>query len=302
MSKYLITIVGPTAIGKTALAIQIANYYKTEILSGDSRQFYKEMCIGTAVPSREELKAAPHHFIQHLSVEDTYSIGHYEREAIKLLDQLFTKHSCIVLVGGSGLYVDAVLHGLDTFPPVKTGIRESLSVLYEKEGIIALQHLLKEKDPEYYNRVDLHNHQRIIRALEVCLSSGKPFSSFQKRTKISRDFKVIKIGIQAGRSLLYDRINRRVDQMVVNGLVEEARNLLSRKHLNALQTVGYRELFHHFDNQCSLDEAIEKIKINTRRFAKRQLTWYRKDTEIEWFDYTSDLEAYITYIQKKASF
>jgi len=244
MSKYLITIVGPTAIGKTALAIQIANHFKTEILSGDSRQFYKEMCIGTAVPSIEELKAVPHHFIQHLSIEDTYSIGHFERNAIKLLDQLFKTHSFVVLVGGSGLYIDAVLQGLDAFPPVKTGIRESLTELYEKEGITSLQLLLKEKDPVYYTRVDLHNHQRIIRALEICLSTGNPFSSFQKKAKVSRDFEVIKIGIQADRALLYDRINRRVDQMIMDGLVEEARSLLSRKHLNALQTVGYRELFH----------------------------------------------------------
>lgn len=301
MSKYLITIVGPTAIGKTALAIQIAQHYKTEILSGDSRQFYKEMSIGTAVPSSEELQTAPHHFIQHLSIEDSYSIGHYERDAIQLLEHVFKQHQFVVLVGGSGLYIDAVLEGLDTFPPVKAGIRESLTTLYHKEGVGALQQLLKEKDPVYYARVDLNNHQRMIRALEVCLSTDSPFSSFQKKTKATRDFEVIKIGIHADRSLLYDRINKRVDQMINAGLVEEARNLLSRKHLNALQTVGYRELFMHFEDQYTLDEAIDKIKINTRRFAKRQLTWYRRDTHIEWFDYTTQISAYLSYIQKKAS-
>ena len=301
MSNYLISIIGPTAIGKTSLAITLAQHFKTEIISGDSRQFYKEMNIGTAVPSVDELAQAPHHFIQHLSIEDSYSVGHFERDAIQLLDKLFQTHNIMILVGGSGLYIDAVTQGLDHFPTVKPDVRAMLTRLHQEQGMRALQQLLKAQDAIYYERVDLNNHQRIIRALEVCLSTGKPFSSFQKKAKPKRDFTTIKIGLQADRELIYDRINKRVDLMVQNGLVEEARILLSRKHLNALQTVGYRELFDYFEGRCSLEEAIDKIKINTRRFAKRQLTWYRKDTDVQWFDYRNHQDAFLNYIYIKTS-
>lgn len=301
MTKHLITIVGPTAIGKTALSIKIASHFKTDILSADSRQFYKEMYIGTAVPTPSELAAATHHFIQHISIEDNYSVGHFERQAITLLDTLFKTNNEVTMVGGSGMYVDAVIKGLDHFPDTKKGIREELIQLYEKKGIIALQELLKVKDPIYYDRVDIYNQQRVMRALEVCLSANKPFSSFLDQPKPDRVFKTLKIGLSADRFIIYDRINRRVDLMIEQGLVEEVYSLLSRKQLNALQTVGYRELFEHFEGKISLSEAIENIKTNTRRFAKRQLTWYRKDTSIEWFDYETPFEEIAQFIHKKTS-
>jgi len=301
MTKYLIAVVGPTAIGKTALSIKIAQHFQTEIISADSRQFFKEMNIGTAVPNPEELATATHHCIQHISIEDTYSIGHFEREAITLLNTLHKNHSCVTMVGGSGMYVDAVIKGLDQFPDVQPGIRKQLSIVYNFEGIEALQQLLKEKDPVYYERVDIQNYQRVTRALEVCFSSGKPFSSFLDKPKPKRPFEVIKIGLLADREIIYDRINKRVDFMIANGLVEEAQGLLSRKHLNALQTVGYRELFEYFEEKVSLEQAIENIKTNTRRFAKRQLTWYRKDSSIIWFDYQTPFEEIADFIHKKTS-
>ncbi len=301
MTNWLVTIVGPTAIGKTALAIELAKHFKTEILSGDSRQFYKEMSIGTAVPSAKELEAAPHHFIQHLSIEDNYSVGHFEKDTIALLKNIFEKQPLAILVGGSGMYVDAVINGLDEFPRVKPVIRDELNKLYTSNGLGALHKLLEQKDPIYYNKVDLQNHQRIIRALEVCISSGKPFSSFQQKKKPPRNFNVIKIGLNADRAILYDRINKRVDHMITVGLVEEVKNLLPRKRLNALQTVGYRELFAHFESEYTLKEAIEKIKTNTRRFAKRQLTWYRKDEDIKWFDFQTNVTEIIEFIKTKTS-
>lgn len=301
MTKYLFAIVGPTAIGKTATSIKIAQHFQTEIISADSRQFYKEMTIGTAVPDPKELAAAPHHCIQHISIEDTYSVGHFEREAIHLLETLHEKHPYVTIVGGSGMYVDAVINGLDHFPEVLPGIREQLNTLYATEGIEALQELLKEKDPVHYKRVDIQNQQRVTRALEVCLSSGKPFSSFLDKPKPKRPFEIIKIGLSADRQVIYDRINKRVDLMIENGLVEEVQGLLSRKRLNALQTVGYRELFEYFEGTTTLEQAIENIKTNTRRFAKRQLTWYRKDPTITWFDYQTPFEEIADFIHKKTS-
>lgn len=301
MSKHLIAVVGPTAIGKTALSIKIANYFQTEIISADSRQFYKEMRIGTAVPEPSELLAAQHHCIQHISIDDTYSVGHFEREALQILDSLFKAHHQLVMVGGSGMYVDAVINGLDIFPDVLPGTREQLQQLFESEGIVALQALLKEKDPVYYEQVDLSNQQRVMRALEVCLSAKLPFSSFRNQPKAQRPFNTIKIGLKADRVIMYDRINKRVDLMIEGGLVEEAQSLLSRKRTNALQTVGYRELFEYFEGRVSLDQAIENIKTNTRRFAKRQLTWYRKDESIEWFDYETNFNEIAEYITKKTS-
>ena len=300
MNKTLITVVGPTAIGKTSLSLELAQHYNTEILSADSRQFFKEMEIGTAVPTQEELAAAPHHFIQHISIEDTYSVGHYERDALKLLDELFKKHDVLILVGGSGLYVDAVLNGLDQFPEVTTGTREKLEELLKTKGTAELQRLLQEKDPIYFQEVDIQNTQRVMRALEVCISSGKSFSSFRNQPKKPRDFHSIKIGLTADRDTIYDRINRRVDIMMNEGLLEEVKGLLSRKRLNALQTVGYRELFEYLEGDITLENAIENIKTNTRRFAKRQLTWYRKDPKVHWFDYQTPLVDILDYITKNA--
>lgn len=281
----LLCVVGPTAIGKTALAVQLAQHFNTEIISADSRQFFKEMCIGTAVPSPEELAAAPHHFIQHLSITDSYSVGDFERDAIALLDELFKEHPVVVLVGGSGLYVDAVTKGLDEFPEIAPGVRDALNQQLKNEGIASLQDELQQKDPEYYSEVDLQNPHRLIRALEVIQQTGKTFSSFRNQQPKQRAFKTIKLGLTAERELIYDRINRRVDIMMQEGLLQEVKGLLSFKDLNALQTVGYRELIGHLETDTPLQDAIDAIKQNTRRFAKRQLTWFRKDPQIQWFDY-----------------
>ncbi len=282
-TKTLLAVVGPTAIGKTELAILLAIHYNTEILSADSRQFYKEMCIGTAVPEPIELASAPHHFIQHISIKDSYSVGDYERDALGLLDRLFTKHDTVVLVGGSGLYVDAVVNGLDDFPDVSPLIREQLQEQLKRRGIVPLQRQLMELDPTYYAKVDLTNHQRVIRALEICIGSGKPYSSFLSNKKKERPFKTIYIGLTAPRELVYARIGRRVNTMMKKGLLEEVTKLYEHRERNALQTVGYRELFSYLDGDMVLDDAVEEIKKNTRRFAKRQLTWYRKREDILWF-------------------
>ncbi len=298
-SKYLIAIVGPTAIGKTALSIEVAKHFNTAILSADSRQFFKEMNIGTAVPDPEELAAAPHHFIQHLSVDDAYSVGQFEKDALQKISEVHTTNNVTILVGGSGMYVDAVINGLDHFPKVEDGVREHLKKIQEQKGSTELQALLKKHDPNYYNEVDLNNTQRVIRALEVCLSAGKPFSSFRNQPKPKREFETIKIGLRADREVLYNRINKRVDQMITNGLIEEVESLLSRKHKNALITVGYRELFEYFEGKVTLEKAIENIKTNTRRFAKRQLTWYRRDDTITWFNYDESYDTILSFLNKK---
>lgn len=283
--KTLITVIGPTAIGKTALAIQLAKFFDTEILSSDSRQFYKEMRIGTAVPEDDELQSVKHHFIQHLSIHDNYSVGDFEMQATDCLDHLFSVKDVVIMVGGSGLYNKAVIEGLDDFPKVDAEIRERLNQLLHSQGIGALQLKLQALDPDYYTVVDLNNPHRLIRALEVCLGTGKPFSSFFNQQKRQRDFNTIKIGLTAERELIYDRINRRVDIMMANGLLEEASSLFPYRHLNALQTVGYKELFEYFAGNITLEFAVSEIKKNTRRFAKRQLTWMRKEEDIVWFDF-----------------
>lgn len=292
----LISVVGPTAIGKTALSIQIAKHFNTEIISTDSRQFYKEMRIGTAVPSIEELNSAPHHFIQHLSVSDVYSVGQFERDAISLLHQLFKKHPVVVAVGGSGLYMRAITEGLDEFPEMDPSIRHSLNTLYKEQGLLTLQNELKLVDPDSYKSLDLNNPQRVIRALEVSKATGIPFSKFKTKAKKERPFDVITIGLTADRDIIYSRINKRVDMMVKTGLVEEVKTLYKFKDLNALNTVGYKELFDYLEHKYTLDEAIEKIKINTRRFAKRQLTWYRKDNSITWFNYPVSSSQVLAFI------
>ena len=296
--NLLITIVGPTAIGKTAVSIQLATHFNAEIISCDSRQFYKEMTIGTAVPSTEELNAATHHFIQNRSIFDAYNVGDFERDALDTLNELFKTNPIVIMVGGSGLYVDAVLNGLDYFPQVKPEIREHLNQVLLTKGIAHLQQQLKALDLETYNSITLDNPQRVIRALEVCIGAGLPYSSFKNKPKEERNFRSIKIGLNADREIIYNRINQRVDTMMHEGLLEEAKTLYPHKNLNALQTVGYRELFSYFDENISKEFAIEEIKKNTRRFAKRQLTWFRKDASIHWFDYSSTYQAILKTLNK----
>ncbi len=295
-NHLLICVVGPTAIGKTTLAIEIAKHFSTEIISADSRQFYKEMSIGTAAPSQEEQNTIKHHFIQDRSIFEAYSVGDFERDALSLLDTLFKKRDIVVMVGGSGLYVDAVVKGLDEFPEVSSEIREKLNTEYKSLGIEFLQKELKEKDPAYFQKADIQNHHRIIRALEICRSTGLPYSSFLNTKKELRKFKSIYIGLAADREIVYNRINLRVDLMMEEGLENEAKELYEHKYLNALQTVGYKELFSYFEGIFSREQAIEEIKKNTRRFAKRQGTWFRKNEAIQWFDYKTNVSKIIRYI------
>ena len=297
MKNTLITIVGPTAIGKTALSIKLANHFKSDIISCDSRQFFKEMTIGTAVPSADELSAAKHHFIQNRSIFDAYNVGEFERDALAKLEDLFLKNPIQIMVGGSGLYVDAVLKGLDYFPEVDPKIREDLTKELEEKGIESLQEKLQKLDIETYNTIALENPHRIMRALEICIGSGKTYSEFKNKPKEPRNFNVIKVGLTADREIIYDRINQRVDLMIENGLVEEAQNLHQHKELNALQTVGYRELFSFFEEDFTKEFAIAEIKKNTRRFAKRQITWFKRDEKTLWFDYKSDIEKIINEVE-----
>jgi len=284
MSKALIVIAGPTAAGKTALAIQIAKYFKTEIISADSRQLYREMSIGTAKPSKEELEAVRHHLIDSHSIHDSFSVGDYEKEVINLLKDLFRTHEQVVLVGGSGLFINAVCNGFDELPVASEETRKKLNQLLEEKGIEHLQEKLKKADPQYYAEVDINNPQRLIRALEVFESTGKPFSSFRTNIPKKRNFNIIKLAISPNRERLYEQINLRVDQMLENGLLKEVEGLKEYRHLNALNTVGYSEIFEYFDGRLSEEESIDKIKQNTRRFAKRQLTWFKKSEDIHWFD------------------
>ena len=277
-------IVGPTAIGKTALAVQIAQKFQTEIISADSRQFYIETEIGTAKPSAVELAAAKHHFINSHHITENFTVGDFETQSLAKLNEIFEKNDFAVLVGGSGLYINAVCNGFDDLPRASAELRAQLNQDFLDEGIEPLQRRLQELDPLYFKEVDLHNPQRIIRALEVCISTGIPFSTYRTRSQKTRAFFCVKIGLNTNRGQLYDRINKRVDQMIAMGLEDEAKNLMPYRHLNALNTVGYSELFDYFDGKITRNEAIEKIKQNTRRFAKRQLTWFRKDLEINWFE------------------
>ena len=275
-TSKLLYVAGPTASGKTDLAIALAQHFNTEILSCDSRQFYQEMCIGTAVPSEAELAEVPHHFIQHRSITDNYSVGDFRREALEKLQGLFQKYETVIMVGGSGLYADAVMQGLDEFPETDPAIRPQLTAIYQQEGIEILQDLLREHDLKHYHVVDKNNPHRLIRALEICLSSGKPYSSFLGKKTAPDFFTFQTIIIDWEREALYKRINQRVDLMLEQGLKAEAKGLYAQKTLNALQTVGYREWFAHFDGKWDETKAIEEIKKNSRRYAKRQSTWFRR--------------------------
>jgi len=298
--KKLIVIVGPTAVGKTSVSINLAKHYQSEILSADSRQFFKELEIGTAKPSNEELSAVQHHFINTHSIKQPYDVGEYEKDAIQLLEKKFEKYETLFLVGGSGLYVNAICNGLDKFPAKDEKLRKTLNEQYAEEGLEVLISRLKSVDPEYLKIVDQKNPQRIIRALEVSISTGQPYSSFRSENKIKRPFEIIKIGLKMERELLYKRIDQRMEEMIVNGLFEEARSFSSLQDLNALQTVGYKEIFGHFNGEYDKHEAIRLLKRNSRRYAKRQLTWFKKDTEIKWFD-PSQVDEMISYIDNKIS-
>jgi len=282
-TKYLIVICGPTASGKTTLAIQLAQHFKTVVLSADSRQFYRELFIGTAKPTAEELTAVPHHFIDSLSIHDTYSAGDFERDALQLLDELFLQHEVVVMAGGSGLFIKAVCEGLDQYPEVPESIRTTLINQLETEGLPSLLEELKTADSAYYATVDKQNPHRVIRALEVCRASGKPFSKFHNHQKKERPFNVLKIGLDWDRAVLYERINQRVDLMMEAGLLKEVERLAEFQELNSLQTVGYKELFSFLNGNETLEKAVELIKRNTRRYAKRQLTWFRKEAGLKWF-------------------
>jgi tRNA dimethylallyltransferase len=303
--KYLITIVGPTAIGKTALSIALAQHFNCKIISCDSRQFFKEMTIGTAVPNQEELQSATHHFIQNKSIFENYTVGDYEKEALLKLEELFKKDDFVILIGGSGLYVDAVLKGFDEFPEINPEVRSEVNSNYEKLGITYLQEQLQRLDPDYFQKITLENPQtlqnpqRMMRFVEVCIGTQKPYSSFLNQKKNNRNFTPILIGLDADRKVIYDRINQRVDIMMKEGLLDEAKDLYPNKALNALQTVGYRELFSYFDGEFTLPFAIEEIKKNTRRFSKRQLTWFKRNENTKWFDYATPKSEIISFIQSK---
>ena len=291
----LIVVVGPTGSGKSALAVTLAQYYCAPIISTDSRQLYRGMAIGTAQPTADELAAATHYFIADREVEDDFNCGRYEVEALELLERLFAENDYVVAVGGSGLYIQALCDGMDNLPEADETIRESLKLRLENDGLAPLVDELRERDPAYAEKVDLCNPARVMRALEVCITTGRPYSEQRSGDRAERPFNIVKIGTDMPREELYDRINRRVDMMVADGLVEEAHAMYPKRHLNALQTVGYREIFDHLDGKCSLEEAIELIKRNSRRYAKRQMTWFRRDERVGWFS-PKDIDKIVEFI------
>lgn len=295
--KYLLVVTGPTAIGKTAFSIELARCLGTEILSADSRQFYREMRIGTAYPEEKELLAVKHHFIGNLSISDEYNVSRYEREAMALLEKLFRRHEHVVLTGGSGLYLDALCKGIDDLPDYDPVLRASLKQELGEKGLEALAMRLRELDPEYYEVVDRHNPNRLLRALEVCIQTGKPYSGLRKNIAKERFFRQVWIGLNTDREILFERIGRRVDDMMEKGLLEEVRSLQPYRENNALNTVGYKELFAYLDGEMGLEEAVEKIKTNTRRYAKRQLTWFRREPGMNWFK-PDDLEGVLRYLKE----
>ena len=298
MTKQLIIVSGPTAVGKTDVAIWLADQFGTEIINADSRQIYREMVIGTAVPSAKQQARIKHHFIGHRSVRDYYNASLFETEALDILTRLFARNDVVIMAGGSGMYIDAVCRGIDDIPAVEAGVRNRIHEEFTVAGLEGLREKLQQCDPEYYARVDLKNPQRIRKALEVFEMTGRPYSSFLTGEIKPRSFSFIKIGLDLPRGELHDRINRRVDTMMKQGLLQEARGLYPNRRMNALNTVGYKELFSFLDNQCTLDDAVDKIKGHTRQYARRQLTWFRKDKDIQWFS-PDEPAAILNYIYKK---
>jgi len=296
-TPLLIVLFGPTASGKTSFSVQLAQALEAEILSADARQFYQEMSIGTAKPTLEEMEGVPHHFVDCRSIKDDYSVGDFERDAIAFLDDYFKTKNIAILVGGSGFYMRAVCEGLDNYPDVPPNIRQTLNTIYEEQGILPLQEELAQCDPDYYAKVDTNNPKRLIRALEIYRATGQPFSSFHQQRKAIRPFNILKLGLRWEREQLYHRINQRVDNMLDDGLLEEVKSLYSYKHLNALQTVGYQEIFDYLDNKISLEKAIELVKRNSRRYAKRQMTWLRREDKLNWIDCPMDAQKAVTFVQ-----
>ena len=301
MSKLLIVIVGPTAIGKTALAIKLAKHYKTEIISADSRQFYKELNIGTAKPSNKQLQSIRHHLIDNISISDNYNISQFESDAKENIDNLFKTKDYAIVVGGSGLYINTILYGIDKMPKVDDSLREKLNSEYLNNGLRNLHDKLKKLDPISYEKIDLDNHRRVIRALEVTISSKKPYSSFLKDSDRKPGYNEIIIGLNTDRTRLHSMINKRVEEMIECGLVEEVKKLRKFKHLNSLNTIGYKEIFDYLEEKMNLEQAIENIKTNTRRYAKRQITWFKSNKMINWFDYEYKIENIINQIDKYPS-
>ena len=296
--KKLISIIGTTGIGKTKLAIEVAKYFETEIMSCDSRQFFNEMKIGTATPSNEELAEVPHHFIGNLSVEDYYSIGQFEKEAIAKIEELFKHHEVVILVGGSMMYEKAVIEGLNDLPEANEENQQKLENIFHEEGIGSLQKILADLDPEYFNIVDRDNPRRLFRAIDIIWQTGKTYTENISEQVKKRHFEVVRIGIEAPREVIYERINHRVDKMLADGLVNEVKSLLPFRNLISLRTVGYSELFRFFDDEWTLDFAVEEIKKNSRRFAKRQLTWYRKETDIHWVNFENSVQESLSLLSK----
>ena len=296
-NKHLIVLAGPTASGKTATAIKLAKAFDAEIISADSRQFYKELSIGTAAPTAEELAQVKHHFVHNLSIEDKYDVADYERDVLSYLKEYFKTKNVAVMTGGSGLFIDAVCNGLDEIPDISEEIRNRVSKMLEIDGIEALQREVERVDPDYFQIVDKQNPRRLQRALEVYFQTGKPYSTFRQRKTVKRDFDIIKLAILWDRDKLIERINKRVDMMMEQGLLDEVKSVYSKRHLNSLNTVGYKELFDYLDGKCSLEQAVEQIKINTRQYAKRQMTWLRKRDDYQWFtaEQTDDM---VTYVKK----
>ncbi len=296
-AKKLIVVTGPTAVGKTAVCLEIARHFGIPIINADSRQIYKELKIGTASPTEEQMKQVPHYFVGSLSLNDYYSASLFEQQVLEILDQEFIKNDYALMTGGSMMYIDAVCEGIDDIPTVDDITRETLKRRLASEGLEVLANQLKQLDPEYYEIVDKQNPRRVVHGLEICLMTGKTYTSFRKREKKKRPFDIIKIGLNREREELYNRINNRVDQMIIDGLLEEAKSLYPMRQMNALNTVGYKELFAYLDGIWTLEEAVERIKGNTRRYARKQLTWYKKDEQIRWF-HPNEIESIYSYISQ----
>lgn len=297
-NKHLLVIAGPTAVGKTEICIKLAEFFRTEIISSDSRQFYREMAIGTAKPNPAELARVPHHFIDSLSITDSYDVKQFEKDALGLLGTLFEKHDLVIMTGGSGMYIDVVCFGIDDIPEVDPAIRRQLVSDYGQHGIAWLQESLQKRDPVHYGMVDLHNPQRLIRALEVSIGTGLPYSSFRKNKASSREFNILLVGLERDRAELYERIDQRMDLMIAGGLFGEVEGLRPFQHLNALQTVGYSEIFDYLDGKYDREEAIRLLKRNSRRYAKRQLTWFKRYEEMKWFQ-PDDFDAIVRFVQQR---